>query len=535
MLEYSVVIITLILIGISSIFILKHRAEIFRKKPVEAYQEEMKTSGLKRVLGRWGLTSIGVGAIIGAGIFVMTGIGAREHAGPALALSFVVAGIGCTFAALCYAEFASFLPVEGSAYAYSYATMGEFFAWIIGWDLILEYAMASSAVSVGWSGYLGKFLNLFNIKLPFWLMNDGFTSSSLLREASTDPAKMTNLTNHFSSLDLPTIFGQPFSFNLPAFLIVWVVTLILVKGIKEAANTNTVMVGIKLLVVIFIIIAGAFYINIENWTPFIPQAETITGPLGTHEAYGFAGIISGAAYIFFAYIGFDTVSTQAGEAKNPQKDVPFGIIVSLIVCTVLYILVSLVLTGMVNYRTIDLTAPIADAFRQVGLTYAVLIISIAAIAGLTSVLIVMLLGQSRVFYAMSRDGLLPKNPFGLLHQKFKTPYKASLLTGAVVSVIAALTPINVIAELVNIGTLLAFVMVCASVLLMRIKQPDRPRPFKTPAIWFVAPMGILFNLGMMLYLGPHNWERLFLWLAIGTVIYFVYSRKHSQLKANMQK
>jgi len=530
MLENLVILSALGILLVCSFFFFKHKREIFRYKPVDAFVEDMKASGLKRVLGKWGLTSIGVGAIIGAGIFVMTGVGAKEHAGPALALSFVIAGMGCTFAALCYAEFASFLPVEGSAYAYSYATMGEFFAWIIGWDLILEYAMASAAVSVGWSGYLAKFLYLFNIKFPLWLMNDSFTATKSLADAATNPAVKADLLSHYSSLDLPTLLGNQIAFNLPAFIIVWVVTLILVKGIKEAASTNTVMVTIKVIVVLFIIISGATYINVENWTPFIPERTTLVGPLGSHPAYGFLGIISGAAYIFFAYIGFDTVSTQAGESKNPKKDVPFGIITSLIVCTVLYILVSLVLTGMVNYKDLNLQAPIAAAFAQVGLNFAVFIISAAAVAGLTSVLIVMLLGQSRVFYAMAKDGLLPKNPFGLLHEKFKTPYKASLLTGTLVSIVAALTPINVIAELVNIGTLLAFVMVCSAVWLMRYKEPDRERPFRAPVIWLIAPLGILFNFGMMLSLGHHNWERLLLWLAIGIMIYFIYSRKHSLLK-----
>lgn len=510
---------------------------ISHRKPVEAFHEDMKNSKLDRVLSKWGLTFIGIGAIIGAGIFVMTGVGARLHAGPALALSFVVAGIGCTFAALCYAEFASMLPVEGSAYAYSYATMGEFFAWIIGWDLILEYAMASAAVAVGWAGYLSKLLLLFNIKLPFWMMNDYFTGTNLLNEASKSPAKLAELTSHYSGvLDASgNLIHLSFGMNLPAFIIIWLVTFILVKGIKEAANTNNIMVLVKGAVVLFIIIVGAQHINIANWTPFIPEARMITTPTGGQmEAYGWAGILSGAAYIFFAYIGFDTVSTSAGEAKNPQKDVPFGIILSLIICTVLYILVALVLTGMVKYDTIDINAPIAAAFNAVGLKFAVLIISIAAVAGLTSVLIVMLLGQSRVFYAMAKDGLLPKNPFANIHPKFKTPYKTSLLTGLVVSIVAAITPISVIAELVNIGTLLAFVMVCGAVWLMRIKEPDKERPFRTPFLPVVASLGIFFNLAMMWSLGEHNWERLFFWLALGTVIYLFYGRKHSVLRNKVQ-
>jgi APA family basic amino acid/polyamine antiporter len=487
----------------------------------------MRESGLRRVLGKVGLTSLGVGAIIGAGIFVMTGVGAKEYAGPALALSFVVAGIGCAFAALCYAEFASFLPVEGSAYAYAYATIGELFAWIIGWDLILEYGMASSAVAVGWSGYLAKFLHLFHVRLPFWLTNDLFTAREALARAAQD-GKMADLASQYSSLHLPTIFGMPFACNLPAFLIIWILTFVLVRGIKQAANTNAVLVAIKVAVVLFIIVVGARYIDTANWTPFIPPRGHYIDALGNkHAAFGLLGVVSGAAYIFFAYIGFDTVSTHAGEAKNPQKDVPFGIIVSLIVCTILYILVALVLTGMVHYTTIDIKAPIAAAFGARGLTIAVFIISLAAIAGLTSVNIVMLLGQSRIFYAISKDGLLPKKTFGELHPVFRTPWKSNLLIGALVSTTAAFTPIDSISKMVNIGTLLAFVIVCIAVWVMRHKEPDRHRPFRTPAIWFVAPMGVLFNFGMMLTLEWQNWARLVIWLAIGLVIYFLYGQRHS--------
>lgn len=507
--------------------------QLWQRKPVEHFEIEMKESKLKRVLSKFGLTSLGVGAIIGAGIFVMTGVGAKEYAGPALALSFIVAGIGCTFAALCYAEFASFLPVEGSAYAYSYATIGELFAWIIGWDLILEYGMASSAVAVGWSGYLNKFLHLFDVKLPIWLMNDPFTAREMIADA-TQKGTLSTLASQYSDINLPTIMGVNVACNIPAFLIIWVLTAVLMRGIKQAANTNNLMVVIKVSVVLFIIILGAQYINPANWSPFIPERGAYTDALGnSHHAYGWIGIIAGAAYIFFAYIGFDTVSTHAGEAKNPQKDVPFGIITSLIVCTILYILVALVLTGMVSYKDIDITAPIAAAFGTKGLSYAVFIISVAAIAGLTSVTIVMLLGQSRIFYAISKDGLLPKKMFGELHPKYRTPYKSNLLIGGIVSVIAAFTPIDSISKMVNIGTLLAFIIVCIAVWVMRKKEPTRHRPFKTPAIWFVAPMGILFNLGMMLTLEWQNWVRLFGWLLIGLVIYFIYGKKHSVLAKKM--
>ena len=510
-------------------------SQLWQRKPVEHFEIEMKESKLKRVLGKWGLTSLGVGAIIGAGIFVMTGVGAKEYAGPALALSFIVAGIGCTFAALCYAEFASFLPVEGSAYAYSYATMGELFAWIIGWDLILEYGMGASAVAVGWSGYLAKFLHLFNIKFPIWLMNDVFTAKEMIAEA-TSKGTLADLATKYSSLNFPSLFGIDFAANVPALVIIWVLTAILVRGIKHASSTNNVMVAIKVVVVLFIIVLGSQYINPANWDPFIPARGTFTDSFGgTHGAFGFLGIISGAAYIFFAYIGFDTVSTHAGEAKNPKKDVPFGIITSLIITTVLYILVALVLTGMVNYKDIDVTAPIAAAFGAHGLNFAVFIISLAAIAGLTSVSIVMLLGQSRVFYAISKDGLLPKKTFGEVHPVFRTPWKANILIGIVVSLVSAFTPIEGISKMVNIGTLLAFVMVSAAVWIMRKKEPDRPRPFKAPAIWFVAPMGILFNLGMMLTLEWQNWLRLVVWLLIGLAIYFLYGKKHSVMAQRLKE
>jgi APA family basic amino acid/polyamine antiporter len=509
--------------------------QLWQRKPVDHFETEMRESKLKRVLGKWGLTSLGVGAIIGAGIFVMTGVGAKEYAGPALALSFVVAGIGCTFAALCYAEFASFLPVEGSAYAYSYATMGELFAWIIGWDLILEYGMGASAVAVGWSGYLAKFLHLFDIKFPIWLMNDVITAKEMLADAATR-GTMADLATRYSDLHFPSVMGIDLAVNLPAFLIIWLITLILVRGIKEASSTNNLMVAIKVVVVLFIIVLGSRYIDTANWHPFIPDRGHYIDPLGgSHAAYGWIGIVAGAAYIFFAYIGFDTVSTHAGEAKNPQKDVPFGIITSLIVCTILYILVALVLTGMVHFQDIDITAPIAAAFGAHGLSYAVFIISIAAIAGLTSVLIVMLLGQSRVFFAISKDGLLPKRTFGELHPEFRTPWRANSLIGLVVSLVSAFTPIDSISKMVNIGTLLAFVMVCIAVWVMRKKEPDRHRPFRAPAIWFVAPMGVIFNLGMMLTLEWQNWARLLIWLAIGLLIYFLYGKKHSVMASILRQ
>lgn len=472
---------------------------------------------------------MGLGAIIGAGIFVLMGVGAREYAGPALALSFILAGIGCGFAALCYAEFASIIAVEGSAYAYAYASIGELFAWLVGWNLILEYTMAASAIATGWSAYFNKLINLFNIKFPIWLMNDVFTAKAKLGDAVVS-GTLSQLFHSYSDLNLPVIFGHALAFNFPAFLIIWILTAILIKGIKETSHVNAVMVIVKLSVIIFIIVMGAHYIDVANWQPFIPARTVIVGANGVSRgAYGFLGILSGAAFIFFAFIGFDTVSTQAGEAKNPKKDISFGIIVSLAICAILYALVALVITGMVSYKTIDITAPIAAAFGAKGLGFSVLIISIAAVAGLTSTLIMMLLAQSRVFYAISKDGLIPKKPFGILHPKFRTPYFGSLYLAVIVSAVAGLFPIAIIAELVNIGTLFAFVMVCIGVWYLRYTEPRRKRPFKVPYIHIIAPAGIIFNMAMMLSLSMLTWIRLLIWLVIGFLIYFLYGKKHSKL------
>lgn len=495
------------------------------KKTLAMYEEDMKRSGLKRELGRWSLTTLGIGCIIGAGIFVMTGLAAKEYAGPALALSFVVAGLGCTFAALCYAEFASIIPVEGSAYAYAYATVGELFAWIIGWDLIIEYSMASSTVAVGWSAYFLKLLGIMNGQLPLWLTNDLTTTKHLITEASSTET-LNHLATQYSSLSIPRIMGFDIAFNLPAILVCLLLTFILLKGIKEAASTNLVMVLIKVSVVVFVIATGAFFINIENWTPFIPMPSLNSQG---DVSYGYIGILSGAAYVFFAYIGFDAISTQAGEAKNPRKDIPFALIVSLVFCTTLYIMVSLVLTGMVNYKEIDVAAPIAAAFSNYGMKSAVWFISIAAVAGLTSVLLVNIMAQTRLFLAMSNDGLLPKALFGKLHPKYNTPFRGTLITGIVIALVAGITPIETLAKLVNIGTLFAFVMVCIAVLSMRRSQPNIQRPFKVPFLGIIAPLGIIFNVGMILSLEMENWVRLGIWLAVGLVVYFLYSHKNSLL------
>jgi len=482
---------------------------IWRKKPMAAYEADIKNNQLKKVLGKWSLTAIGIGGIIGGGIFVLTGTAAHYHAGPALALSFVVAGIGCVFAALCYSEFASMLPVEGSAYAYAYGTIGELFAWIIGWGLILEYAMGAMTVAVSWSGYFNKLLHLFGITIPSNLTNDPFTYANS-----------------------PEGSDGSFAFNLPAFLITWLVTWVLVKGIKEATNTNNLIVILKLSAIVFVIVVGVFFVNIENWQPFIPEPEMVTHADGTAKpAYGIRGILSGAAAIFFAYIGFDVVSTSAGEAINPKKDIPFAIIASLAICTVLYILVSLVLTGMLNYKDITgdaLKAPVAYAFDQVGQPWAVFIITTAATVGLVSVMLVMMLGQTRVFLGMAKDGLLP-NFFRQIHPKLQTPWKSTILVGLIVSLVASFTPIGVLSDMTSFGTLFAFAMVCLAVLILRLREPNRDRPFKTPLLMVVAPLGIITNVALMSLLDSKAQQFALIWMAIGLAVYFVYSRNKSNL------
>ena len=479
---------------------------IWRKKPMAAYEADMKKSELKRVLTKWGLTSLGIGAIIGGGIFTLTGIAAHNFAGPALAIAFIIAAIGCTFASLCYSEFASILPVEGSAYAYSYGTVGEFFAWIIGWNLILEYMMGATTVAVAWSGYFEKFLHLFGLELPVTLMNDPFTAGEKLGLGGPTPA-----------------------FNIAAFFITWVVTSILVRGIQESAKTNNIIVIIKLSVVIFVILVGAFYVKVENWTPFIP--ETVTAADGS-TTFGWDGVITAATIVFFAYIGFDAVSTQAGEAINPRKDIPFAIIASLIICTVLYILVSLVLTGMVKYDTLDLKAPVASAFADAGLPWAVFIITLAAVAGLTSVMLVMMLGQTRIFLGMAKDGLLPKF-FAEVHPTFKTPYKSTILVGAVVSLVAGFTPISLLGDMTSFGTLFAFTMVCLAVWILRFRDPNRDRPFKVSGLNIVAPLGILVNTFLILNLGRTAQLFALVWLLFGLVVYFLYGRPKSHLNTRV--
>lgn len=481
---------------------------IWRVKPVSAFEADMKKSQLKRVLGKWSLTAIGVGAIIGGGIFVLTGTGAYYHAGPALAVSFIIAGIACVFAALCYSEFASILPVEGSAYAYAYGTIGEIFAWIIGWGLILEYAMGSMTVAVSWSGYFNKLLKLFGLKLPEWL--------------TTDPASYT---------------GEGFSMNLPAFLIVLFVISILIKGTSSAAKANNFIVILKVSAVLFVIIAGAFFINAENWDPFIPAATQIVEKETTHNAYGVAGIISGAAAIFFAYVGFDAVSTQAGEAVNPKKDVPFAIIASLLICTILYILVSLVLTGMMNYQDFNplgkypeaIKAPVAYAFDIAGQGWAGFIITIAATIGLISVLMVMIMGQSRIFLGMSKDGLIP-SVFSKINPTSGTPQTNLMILGGFIAIVAAFTPISKLADMTSFGTLFAFTMVCIAVWILRVKQPQLTRTFKVPALPVIAISGILINTYLMINLSVEAQMLSLGWLVIGIIVYFLYGKRNSKLE-----
>ncbi len=487
---------------------------LFATKPLSLLLEEMKGENrLRRVLGPTHLTSLGVGAIIGTGIFVLTGVAAHDKTGPALVLSFVVAGIACIFAALCYAEFASMVPVAGSAYTYAYATLGELFAWIIGWDLVLEYTVASSAVAHGWSHYFQDFIGIFGVHVP-----------PLLGKAPFDFNPATGMLMATGSM-----------FDLPAIVITAIIAFILVRGIQESATFNTAMVITKVIIVLFVIIVGAFYVDPKNWFPFAPYGYTGVSFFG-HTLLGQTGaggeplgVLAGSAMIFFAYIGFDSVSTHAEEAVNPQKDVPIGIIASLILCTVLYILVAGVLTGMVPYGQINIDAPVSDAFRQAGLPWAQFLISLGAIAGITSVLLVMMLSQPRVFLAMARDGLVPESFFGAVHEKYRTPYKSTILTGFVVALMAAFIPLRILAELVNIGTLLAFVIVCGAVLIMRKTNPDAHRPFRCPCSPFVPIAGIATCLLLMFSLPVENWWRLGIWLALGLAIYWFYGRHHSVL------
>jgi basic amino acid/polyamine antiporter, APA family len=501
--------------------------QLFAKKPLDSLLHEMAGEHrLRRVLGPLALTALGVGAIIGTGIFVLVGVAAHDKTGPALMLSFIVAGLACVFAALCYAEFASMAPVAGSAYTYAYVTLGELFAWIIGWDLILEYAVAASTVAHGWSKYFQALVKLFGLSTPKRVSDVPFDFSS-----------MSELLAGIFGRDVEVVQSVRTGawFDAPALAIAALITAILVIGIRESAGFNAAMVIVKVGVVLFVIAVGAWYVSPENWQPFAPYGYTGISFFGYSldghvDADGKpVGMLAGAAVIFFAYIGFDAVSTQAEEARNPHRDVPIAIIVSLTLCTILYIAVAAVITGMVRYDALDIDAPVADAFKQKDLAWAELLITIGALTGITSVLLVMMLSQPRIFLAMARDGLLPSKFFAAVHPRFQTPWKSTLLTGVVVGAMASVLPLRILAELTNIGTLLAFAIVCAAVLVMRRIDPDAPRPFRAPLVPFVPILGIVFCLLLMFSLPWENWVRLAVWLALGLVIYFCYGRFRSRL------
>jgi len=523
-------------------------ANLFAKKSMNAMMAEANEHGkdtLERVLGPVQLTALGIGAVIGAGIFVLSGLGART-AGPSLMLAFVLSGLGCAFAGLCYAEFAAMIPLAGSAYTYAYATLGELIAWIIGWDLTLEYAMGASTVSSGWSNNFVEMMNIFHIKVPLWLAYDHWTglrtatdtvARQMVKSAHPDLISGTPafsdaldavkaaatpelITRAHALLNAPHLFGVEIGLNVPAFLIALVITAILVVGIKESAKFNAVIVAIKVGIVLFVLGLGSHYVTKGNWGT----------DWHSFAPFGMGGIGLAAGLVFFSYIGFDAVSTTAQEAKNPKRDLPIGIILSLGICTLLYIGVAAVLTGMVPWRDVNIEAPISRAFLEHNLPWASNVVTIGALAGLTSVMLVMLLGQTRVLYAMAHDGLLPRKFFGDVHPRFRTPWKGTILAGLLAAIVGSVTPIDDIGKMVNIGTLLAFVIVCVAVMVLRKTDPHRHRPFTTPLVPLVPILGILFNGYMMYKLGVWNWVRLIGWLVIGLVVYFTYSRRHSKLQ-----
>jgi len=468
--------------------------ELFAKKSIADLEAEAESGTLRRTLGPFSLTTLGIGAVIGAGIFVITGTAAAQYAGPALVFSMIIAGVGCALAGLCYAEFASMIPVAGSAYTYAYATLGELLAWIIGWDLILEYALGASTIAVGWAGNVVSFLRDYGISLPPHL---------------AAPPGMLGA--------LPGGGVETGVFNLPAALIVLAMSALLIVGIKESAGFNTGIVVVKVAVLLLFIGAAAAYIKPQNWHPFVPPN---TGHFGQ---FGWSGVLRGAGVIFFAFIGFDAVSTAAQEARNPQRDMPIGIMVSLVICTVLYIVVTLVLTGVVHYTLLSVPAPIALGIDATGSPWLKPIVKLGAIAGLSSTMLVMLLAQPRIFYSMSRDGLLPPL-FSRIHPRFRTPHVTTALTGIVVALVAGLFPIAVLTQLTAMGTLLAFVLVCIGVLVLRRRAPNLHRPFRTPGLPWVPVFGAVICFAQMVGLPLETWARLVLWLVVGLVIYFSYGR-----------
>jgi APA family basic amino acid/polyamine antiporter len=475
---------------------------LFSTKPVTELHEADTGNELQRTLDARALVMLGIGAIIGTGIFVLTGTAAANHAGPALVVSFLIAGLGCALAGLCYAEFASMIPVSGSAYSYSYATLGELVAWFIGWNLILEYLFAAATVAVGWSGYVVSLTEQLGMHLPDALTN----------------APLTKGEGHWEIVRTGALV------NLPAVLVVAAITALCYVGIHQSARFNAIVVAIKVTVIVLFIGFGMWVVDGANWQPFIPENA------GTFGRFGWSGVVQAAGIIFFAYIGFDAVSTAAQEAKNPQRDMPIGILASLAVCTVLYVAVAAVLTGMVSYTELNTPAPVALALdRHPELSWLAGWIKLGAIAGMTSVMLVMMLGQPRIFYAMSLDGLLPPL-FRKVHPTHKTPYVGTLITGTLAALIAGLFPVTILGELVSIGTLLAFTTVCVGVLVLRYTRPDIPRPFKVPAPWFVCIAGAVVCLGMMVSLPKDTWVRLAGWTAVGFLIYFFYGFRHSALR-----
>jgi basic amino acid/polyamine antiporter, APA family len=455
---------------------------------------------LSKTLGATSITAMGIGAIIGAGIFVLTGTAAAQFAGPSIILSFVLGGIACAFVGLCYSELAAMLPVCGSSYTYTYATLGEIFAWIIGWDLILEYAMGAATVAVGWSGYIVSLLHNVGINIPPTL--------------AAAPGTVIKLADGTTATGLV---------NLPAVLIIAILTTMLVLGTKESARLNNIMVAVKLVVVVAFIALGVFFIKPANWHPFIPAN---TGEFGN---FGTSGILRGSAVVFFAFIGFDAVSTAAQEAKMPQRDMPIGILGSLIICTLLYILVAGVLTGLVPYAELNVPDPIAKGVDAIGLNWFSILIKIGALTGLTTVILVPLYGQSRIFFTMSQDGLLPPL-FARVHPRLQTPHLSQIMIGTIVAIVAALTPISVLGEMVSIGTLFAFILVCGAVIYLRRSDSDASRPFRAPGVPIVPILGILFCLLLMAGLPLVTWVRLVVWLVIGMTIYLSYGRNHSKLR-----
>jgi APA family basic amino acid/polyamine antiporter len=501
-------------------------SRLLRIKPMSMLSQEAGEQGehtLKRSLGALNLITLGIGAVIGAGIFVLTGQAAALHAGPSVALSFVLAGFTCAFAGLCYAEFASIIPIAGSAYTYGYATLGELVAWIIGWDLCLEYAFGAATVASGWAGYFNSLLQQFHIYIPPQLTA---TTGTTLVFYQDQWLPLMSLPMGVSAVGLPHTTGV---FNLIAVLIVLVITTILVVGIKESANFNSVIVIIKLTIVGVFLVVGGYYLLRHpdvarlNWHPFVP-------PPDGHGNFGWGGIPTAAASIFFAYIGFDAVSTAAQEARNPQRDMPIGILGSLVVCTILYILVSLVLTGLVSYKTLNVAAPVAFAIDATGVSWGSMLVKIGAVFGLATVMLVMLLGQSRVFYSMSKDGLFWKWASNI-HPKFRTPWLTTIVFGAFAAIMPAFLPIENLSQLVNIGTLLAFAIVSAGVWVLRVRHPELKRPFKTPLVPLVPILGIISALYLMSRLARITWIVMISWLLIGLVIYFSYSIKHSKVQA----